>query len=614
MTGEGATPGRSLRLRWVALALTLLILAVMGKACSYGFVDYDDHALINNPHMAATTWSEIPGFWGKPYQGQTYYKPMSHTLWAALALVSANFPTGRPGELLNPHIFHAANIVLHVIAALVVFLILVRLVRDRWAALMGAALFAVHPLQVEAVVWASGMPCSVSGLFMLVALWLYTLYATQPMGQGGRERAAGRRTAALYYTLATLAFLAAIFSKPTATVLPVLGGIIGYWLLRRPLWQVVKEMAPWLLMALPLMILTKSLEPDTMLGFVTPLWQRPLIMGDALSFYIYKLFIPANLGIDYGRTPQHVLQQGWVYVTGLAPLGLALLLLFKYSKGWLWAALGIFVVALAPVLGLVPFGHQEISTVADRYLYPSMLGPALAAAWVFARHRRRRAVMVTSVLVLALLCCLSLFQTHNWRHSSSLLNHTLSVNPNSSLGHVNLGAMLARRGEDAEAIQHLSRAIEISPRDVKAHYNLGLLFSRQGKVPRAIRSYQAALRIRPSKFSANRNLALLLLQQGQTDLAITHFERALAVRPGDPVTHNNLGNALIQARDYPSAARHFHQALALRPGYARAHYGLGLTAERQGQTEAAAGHYREALRHDPGHARARKALERLQGR
>ena len=523
---------RPLRL-WMVLAIPLLVLAVMGKSCAYGFVDYDDHDLINNPHMAGTTWGDIAAFWGKPYEGQSYYKPMSHTLWGLLALISQQVPTGRPGELLNPHLFHAANIVIHAMAALMVLLILFRLVGDPLAAFFGAALFALHPIQVEAVAWCTGLPCSVSALFMLASLWLYLRYAD----------AGQPRDKIKLYALATLAFLAAVLSKPTATVQPVLVGVVAFWLLRRPLLRIIKEMTPWLLMALPLMLLTKSLEPDSMLSFVPALWQRVLIMGDTLTFYVSKVFVPSGLSIDYGRTPEFVLGQGWIYATGLAPFLLALLLWRKYSNPWIWAGLGIFVVGLGPVLGLVPFGHQEISTTADRYLYPSMLGPALLAARGL-KDRRRPALLATASAVLLLLALLSLFQTHTWSSSNRLLNNALEVNPNSSLAHVNFGVLLARRNKDKAAMTHLRRAVELRPHDVKAHYNLALLYARNGRMQQAAASYEAALKLSPAKLNARKNLAMLLLRMGQTDQAIVHYRAALKIRPADPTLHNNLGVAL----------------------------------------------------------------------
>jgi len=543
----------------MVVAIPLLVLATMGKSCAYSFVDYDDHDLINNPHMASTTWGDIAAFWGKPYEGQSYYKPMSHTLWGLLAKVSQIFPPDGPGELLNPHLFHAANIIIHSLAALMVLLILMRLAGDPLAAFFGAALFAVHPIQVEAVAWCTGLPCNVSGLFMFVSLWLYLKYAD----------AEQRRDRMRLYILATLAFLAGVLSKPTATVQPVFVGVIAFYLLRRPLLQVVKEMAPWLLLAAPLMFITKSLEPDSMLAFVPALWQRVLIMGDTLTFYVSKLLLPAELGIDYGRTPQYVLDQVWIYATGLAPFLLALLLWRKYSSPWIWASLGVFVVGLGPVLGLVPFGHQEISTVADRYLYPSMLGPALLVAGVL-RVRRRSGFILGPALVLALLAMLAFLQTYSWRDSEAVLTHALRVNPKSSLAHVNFGVLLAKQNKDREAAAHLKRAVQLRPHDVKAHFNLGLLYARNGRLLQAAASYQAALELNPSKVVAHKNLALVLMRMGRASEAITHYRAAIKLKPGDPVLHNNLGVALERAGKPREAIPHLKRALELKPGYEKA--------------------------------------------
>ena len=256
--------------RYPGLLAAVLALLCFRQVGFHDFVVYDDSIHVYaNPHLKKTPLSNIPKFWQAPYEG--LYIPVTYTVWAGIAGATSRDTTS--GTEHNPYAFHLANLLVHLLSVLVVAALLRRLVRHDWAAFGGALLFALHPLQVEPVAWVSGLKTVLGGFFLLAAAWQYVCYAGAPVG-GSKRR--------LHYALATAAFVLAMLAAPGAVVAPLVAGIIACTLLGRPVRQTAKELLPWLLVAIPVVIVTKMSQPDLEPAFIPALWQRPLIAGDAV--------------------------------------------------------------------------------------------------------------------------------------------------------------------------------------------------------------------------------------------------------------------------------------------------------------------------------------------
>src|SRR5207245_2501838 len=219
------------------------------------------------------------------------------------------------------------------------------------------------------------------------------------------DKAAGgqvRRPVGRYW-LATGFFVLALLAKPTAVVVPVVAWVLDVWSWPQTWRHRRLALLVWLGLALLWGLFTSQVQPQDPGAFSPPLWARLLIAGDAVSFYLYKLGVPVWLGPDYGRAPEVLLAQSWLWLTGLAPWGLAVWLWYKRTRvPWLVAAAGVFVAGLLPVLGFIPFGFQNYSTVADRYMYIAMLGLALALAWGLAQSPRHVLAICCVVILGAL--------------------------------------------------------------------------------------------------------------------------------------------------------------------------------------------------------------------
>jgi len=626
----------------IPFLLVVAVLVVFAPAVGYEFVGWDDdihvyaNTLLNPPSL-----SNICRFWKRPHEGM--FIPMTFTLWAAITRLS-NLAPGMGEEIsFHPQLYHLGNVFIHLLNVLLVYAILKLVLRNavsakkpgdrppertvKWAAGGGAFLFAVHPLQVEPVVWISSLKDILCGFFSLLALWLYANYL-RAVAADNQAPAVQRPKRKPYAISATIFFIFALFSKAAAVPLPFLALLLIIFAFAdnvikkggkvRSFFRMPSGLAvSWLLLAVPFIFLAKFSEKDIPLGFVAPLGTRLLLALDALSFYLCKLFLPVRLGIDYGRTPALVLKEGWLYWIWLFPVTLVfILLLVKDRRQWL-CAFGIFIAGASPTLGIVPHGYQVFSTTADRFLYLAMLGPALAAAWLLL-SRPSRAIRWGAVAAALLLVFLSVRQRSFWAGNRSLFGHALRVNERSYMSHYNLGLTLADGKEPSRALFHYQKALEIKPDYGRAHNNLGALLTTQGKYAEAIEHYREAFRINPNDarayfnlYSAHNDLGLRLAERGDNDGAIEHYRRAIRVNPRYAEAHNNLGNLLAGRGDLEGAVSHYRQALRIDPRLAMAHNNLGIALIKQGKAEAAIGHFEEALRIRPDFSLARSNLHRV---
>ncbi len=206
-------------LAWAIGLIVLAVLVVFGPLVRNGFTDWDDQDTIwNNPHLRPATWKSIQYYW--LHSEAELYMPVTYTVWGGLAHLGERKSAGATTAP-DPAYFHAANILVHMLAAIVAFLILRRLIKKDWPACAGALLFALHPMQTEAVAWASGMKDVLCGLFVLIALWQYIVWiqdrATDPTRAGPAQKGGY-----FHYIAAMLALILGMLCKPTAVVTPVL--------------------------------------------------------------------------------------------------------------------------------------------------------------------------------------------------------------------------------------------------------------------------------------------------------------------------------------------------------------------------------------------------------
>lgn len=591
----------------IALACLITFAPVLGN----GFVSWDDYQTISrNPRMDPPSFDGLAYYWQHAHMH--LYAPLTYTVWTALAALARATDSAGP---IAAAPFHAASLLVHVLASVVVFTLLRRLVANVTAALLGAMLFALHPMQVETVAWASGFKDVLCGLLMWTAVWLYLRFGSPD----------SPRAARLSYALATAAFVLAMLAKPTAMVTPLLALAIDTLVVARARRQALLNLAPWFALAAGCAIVTAINQPPLELTPQVKLLLRPLIATDALAFYLFKLLVPFGMTIDHGRRPDVVAAHGYLWLTWLAPLCAAALIYImrqrvKQPEGSRAAAIvlvaGIVpLICLGPVLGFKCFDFQTYSTVAEHYAYPAMVGPAMLAAALLVkplyRPAARRTILASATIVLVLLAALSHLQTYHWKDNLTLFTHVLDVNPRSFAAHNSLAAMWVETGRPELALEHSRRAIELRPDYAVYYVTFGNALAARNDLTAAAAALRKALALAPDDPAVHGNMVGVLARAGDTTGALWHARRALELDPNNAQAHLNLGTLYFQTDRADDARRELETAVRLDPDSAIAHTNLGFVLMSAGQSSQAERHFVAALKLNPKYADAQRGLQEL---
>ena len=246
------------------------------------------------------------------------------------------------------------------------------------------------------------------------------------------------------------------------------------------------------------------------------------------------------------------------------------------------------------MLGLIPFDFQQYSTVADRYAYLALLGPALAGAWWIHGHASRRNLTIAT-LPLLLLAVATYRQTGYWRDSESLFLRTIQINPGSHLAHNNLALQYLKAGEPRLAAHHAELALELKPDSLDARFVRALAQSSLGHIEEAIHEYERILNARPDYTEAQLNRAVLEYRLGRVESAIEQYRQLLERSPDNALAHRKLGGVLASEGHLNEAISHLSRAVAIAPQDALAHAELARALAINEQPRQAISHYRASL-------------------
>ncbi len=584
-----------------AIVLVLATLLVFGHVLGFGLVNYDDPVNITeNPWLQTPAATALAHFWSTPYE--ELYVPLTYTAWYFLGAVAH----------MSPAVFHAANWLVHALNAVWVFAFL-RLCLELLArrdgksgshtlpALAGAFFWALHPLQAEPVSWVTGFKDVWGGFFAFGALLQYARFCAARMeGQNHWPRLAG----------AFLLFILALLAKPSAVVLPLVAWIFDVVLVGHKPRAATRFLAPSLVPAVIVVLLTKSgqqVQPEAF----SPLWGRPFIAADALAFYAAKIVAPFSLGLDYGRVPSVVLARPLTFALLIFPLVVGIAAWKTRRHRWPLAAVSLFLLFLLPVLGFVPFSFQGFSTVADRYVYLALLGPALGLA---ALVRSIKPLQI-GVWVFVVACAiLSFRQSGIWQNSISLNENALVVNPNSPLGNLNLASALAEKGDQHQAGYFAQRALEVRPGYQGAAQLLEAALAAQNRPDDVIPILQKGTQVAPDSPAAFYVLGRALRLAKRQNEAKTALNRALELKSDYSPALNDLALIYLGEQRFREAAELLARAVDAMPNVPEPHATLAFALEKLGQNDFALAQYRAALAINPFYTDALGAAMQLLSR
>jgi tetratricopeptide (TPR) repeat protein len=570
-------------------ALSIAVLIVYQPVWNGGFL-WDDAAHVTRPDLRS--WQGFWSIWSTPGATQQYY-PLTHSFFWLQHRLWGDLPSG----------YHLVNIVLHAAAASMVALILYRLAIP--GAYLAAAIFALHPVQVESVAWIAEIKNTLSAVFYLSAVIAWLRYREE-------ENIAA-------YALALGFFVLALASKTVTATLPAALLVIEWWRRGRFEWRRdIVPLVPFFIIAVAAGLYTVWVERNLVgaegAAFNLTLIERGLIAGRALWFYVGKLIWPVNLVFIYPRWSVSQ-AESWQYVYPAAALAV-LAVAWAFRRRWRGPLAGVlyFGGTLFPALGFFNVYPFQFSFVADHFQYLASLGLITLATGGAARLLERRqwwgrpAANAICIVVLLTLGFLTWRQSHVYINAESLYRATIRGNPESWMAHNNLAGALIAHGKMDEAAGHIETALALRPDYAEARNNLGLWLASRGRIDQAIAQYRKALEIDPAYAEAHNNLGLLLASRGQADEAIAHYRRALDIDPGLAGAHYNIAQALTARGQNDEVLEHLQMALALKPDYAEVHNALGVVLAERGNLGQARDQFALAVELNPQYAEARNNL------
>lgn len=541
----------------VCAGIVALTWIVFGQTLGHDFVNYDDKTYVYGNTLVQE---------GITLHGLSRaFVDIQTRNWHPLTLISHMIDC----QLfdLKPGGHHFTNILLHTIAALLLFVSLRNLSVRVWSSAFVAALFAIHPLRVESVAWIAERKDVLSAVFFFLTLIAYARYARGP--------STGR-----YLTMSIL-FALGLMAKPMLVTTPAILLLLDYWPLNRSQsssWRkLVVEKIPLLVLAVGASIIAFALQvrSSTSIGQLPFLWR---LQNAVVSYvtYIWQIFWPFNLAVFYPHPDDRL--PLWEVAAAAAFLIAITLLVFKLRKtrpyllvGWLW-----YLFMLAPVIGVIEVGMQGH---ADRYTYLPHIGLYIAMTWLIvdlsARWTRQKEILAVSagVALIALSFC-AWKQTTYWRNSETLWTHTLAVTKENDVALTNFGTALMENGQLDDALSYFQKALEVRSGSEQRHYNfslsvihdsIGNVLARKGRLNEAIVHLRQAVDLRPDFPDAHYNLGTALFQKGDLDGAIAQWKTALSIHPNDAGALTSLGNALVQKGRLGEAADHYEKALQSDP-------------------------------------------------
>lgn len=494
---------------WRGLVLVLMGVLVFGEALSFGFLPFDDRALVveNGYVNEGVTISGLAWAAGLESSAEGLAREGVTNLWHPLTWLSHMLDVSVFG-LERPWGHHLTGLRLHLLSGILVMLVAWRLLGSWNVALGVAALWLLHPMKVESAAWISERKGVLSGAFFWASLLAMVWSKREP--------------SAIQSRLGLVFFVLAILGKPSVVILPLLvillRGIRGgegteRWSGR--FWrQSLARYWLWFLISLGASVLTISLQlggTHAEAAAESSLLERLFPQGYGMAFYLWRFLYPLGLSPDYAAPEL----PGWIFVASWVVLlaVLALLWVFRAKVPVLFFGVAWWCVALLPVSGLVYVGTSFTS---DRYLYLASAGPLLAVGFLLTRGGAwQRPLATVAVLLVGLWGVLSFQQTRVWKDGWSLFSQVTRAQPKSALGWGNLGTMYLQSDQLVEAQSSLERAVARDPKDYIAWFNLGLAAQRLERPEEAIEAYQKSLQAKSSYLPSFKNLGIILMRQGR---------------------------------------------------------------------------------------------------
>lgn len=607
-------PGKSLTdLKKNVLIILFLVASVpivYWQVHGFQFISLDDPLYVTNNNQVhkGLSLESIAWAFSLSKQGEV-------TNWHPLTWISHMMDYQLFG--LNAGMHHLVNVLLHIVNAILLYLVLRWMTGSVWKSAFVASIFALHPVNVDSVAWIAERKNLLSTTFWMLTLITYFFYT--------------KKQNVLMYLLAIGAFCLGSLAKPMLITLPFVLLLLDYWPLGRlKIPQFSDDKATWssfkhnalhlILEKIPFLILSVIFIYATILSLkysgtimasdLTPMDLK--VKNAIVSYLVYmgKMFWPKDLSIFY---PFPDIIPMWQVMGSILTLILiSALALINYRKypyfivGWLW-----FIGTLVPVLGIIQAGLWP--AIGERWAYIPYIGLFIIMAWsipdLLVQMKHGTTIMIGSaIVVLMALGLRTWFQVGYWKDDFSLFSHCIQLNSDNYVAQVNLAIAYAIHGDSEKAMYHFQEALRIHPNDVLALDGLGRLYNKLGQHDKAIHFYSEEVRYNPKDIKANLELGSIYAAKGDTDDAIKQFSYVISLDPHHALAYYNLGVISAKKGEVNKAIGYLSSALKLNPNDADSHCTIGIVLMNQGKVNDAISHFKEALRIDPNFHEAQNYL------
>lgn len=581
------------------LAAALLALTVLAylPALHSGYIWDDDQYVTLNPNLRSA--QGLADTWFKPQSLPQYYPLVHTTFWIEYHLWG-----------LNPLGYHIVNVLLHAISAILLWRLLRRLKipGGEPAALLAAAIFALHPIEVESVAWITERKNVLSMLCYLLAVGAYLRF--DPPAPPNPEPRTPTTRSWKWWAATLVLFIAALLSKSVTASLPAAILLLIWWKRGRIAWRDFAATLPFFILGAAMGLYTAYLErthvgaagSDFNFSFI----DRCLIAGRALWFYTGKLLWPAELIFIYPRWKIDASDASQYLYPLAAIIVTALLWFFRGRKrigrgplaGWLF-----FVGTMFPALGFLNVYPFIFSFVADHFQYHAGIGLIVLGSCAIVRLLRpvsERQRMIVITLIALTLAGLTFHQCRlYYKDEKTLWTRVLERNPSAWMAHNNLGTVLLKEERFAEALSHFQQTLRMKPDHSRANKNMGAALLGLHRYEEAIAEYQTAMKVEPLDPYVRCGLGLALQHINQMQPATDQFRAALKLKPDFADAHNYLAASLLLMGHTQQAIAEYREAIRLAPDNHEAHAGYAYALQMTGRLDEAAAEFAKAIRLKP---------------
>ena len=559
--------------------LIILIMGVYWPVQHYGFIYFDDDVYItqNSRVQSGMTLDGLCWAFSTKYFG----------LWNPMTWLSLMFDY----QLYGFHAggYHWTNVIIHIFNTILLFFLFRNLTGAVWRSAFVAALFAIHPINVESVAWIAERKNVLSTFFWIMTLLFYARYVKQPDWKR--------------YLPVLICFALGLMSKPMLVTLPFVLLLMDYWPLERSVispknnmernitkkekisFLILEKIPLFILSALAILITiyNPAYNAETQFLRKTDFVER---IGNAIfsyAMYIKKLALPTDLSIFY----LYLNIPAWQIFLCAALLMIVTIFVCRYFRqypylpvGWFW-----YMGTLVPVIGIVTIGDH---TMADRYAYVPFIGLFVLTAWGMEHISAqftvlKKPLIFIAVVIILLLAWAAHHQIKTWATTQILFEDVLKKNPNNYFAYQIVGQEIAKKGENDRALYYYDMALKINSQFWSAYNNKGLILQTMGRREEALENFQQAIQV--NKFSADAyyNIGLFYLEDRKLDKTIEYSLKTIQLQPDYQEAYNILGIALVEQGKINEGILQFEKVLQINPHNKNATRNLKIALEKSNQ-------------------------------